>query len=169
MAKNNFETTRQMHIDLIEAYKKASAKAWTQQEAYEKTVIQPAPRYYVSVKQAYQVLARMMRGDFELVDNMLPTKKEMYYSLFETVIRLSEKRAFIGKSLWSIMPYAINSPAPRFFISPERAKHIRCWLKNGVIREDGSIDETRLVSYKNTREKKAEIRKERRKWMLEKT
>ena len=148
--KNDYEITQQMHADLMKAYINVSGTCWTQMEAYEKMVKEPAPRYYITPKQAYQVLARMMKGDFEIVDMMATGKRRMYYSLFEEVLKLSEKREFIGKSLWYIVPFAVNSPAPEFFITAERARHIRGWLKSGVIK-DGRIDETIVKSYANSR------------------
>jgi hypothetical protein len=160
-----------MHADLMEAYIKVSGRCWTQMEAYEKMVKQPAPRYYVTAKQAYQVLLHMMKGDFEIVDSMPIRKKKMYYSLFEQVIKLSEKRSFIGKSLWYIVPFAINCPAPEFFISAERARHIRGWLRSGAIKEDGRIDDTIVKSYVNTRvNKRTKSNRIRKKdlWMSEK-
>ena len=167
--KNDYEITQQMHADLMEAYIRVSSKCWTQHEAYERMVKEPAPRYYVTPKQAYQVLLRMMKGNFEYVDTMPEGKKKMYYSLFDVVNELSMKRSFIGKSLWYIVPFAVNSPAPEFFISPERARHIRGWLKSGAIKEDGRIDDTIVKSYAKRRENRRRNSKTLKEiWMSEK-
>ena len=152
MAKQNYDITHQMHVDLIDAYKRVCGKAWSQQEAYELVVKEPAPRYYVTPKQAYQVILPMVKGDFEMVNMMLPLRRKMYYALFEEVLRLSEQRQFIGKSLWQIIQFAVIQPASEFYISAGRVSHIRCWLKNGTIRNDGSVDESKLQSYARTRE-----------------
>ena len=42
--KNDYEITRQMHADLIKAYINVSKHCWTQHEAYERMVKEPAPR-----------------------------------------------------------------------------------------------------------------------------
>ena len=167
--KNDYDITQQMHADLMEAYIRVSSKCWTQMEAYERMVKEPAPRYYITPKQAYHVLLRMMKGDFEYVDTMPESKRKMYYSLFEVVNELTMKRSFIGKSLWYIVPFAVTSPAPEFFISAERARHIRGWLKSGVIKEDGRIDDTIVKSYVTRRKNAHNNRKTLKEiWMSEK-
>lgn len=160
--KNDYEITRQMHADLIKAYINVSKHCWTQHEAYERMVKEPAPRYYVTPKHAYKALRPMMKGDFELVDMMTERKRDLYYSLYDTVLKLSEKRDFLGKSLWHIVHFAVYSPAPEFFISPERARHIRGWLRSGAIMEDGRVDTNIVKSYvqrktKRNRKTKEEI------------
>ena len=137
--KNDYDISRQQQDDLIKAYNSVAPSCWTQKEAYTKAVLQPAPRYYVSAKQAAQVIAPMVRGDFEKVNMMLPNKKRMYYSLFQRVVELSEKRAFIGKSLAYIMPYAVSSPAPEFFCSPDVLHMVRSFLKNNHYNDDGKV------------------------------
>lgn len=149
---NDYSMRQQMHRDIIEAYKAVAPFCWTQHEAYERLVKQPAPRYYVTPKQAYQVLLPMMKGDFEMVNMMLPLRRKMYYTLFDEVTKMVEKPSFRNKSLRYIMQFAVLRPAPEFFISAERAKHLRIWLKNGVIGADGRIVEDKLPSYRNTRE-----------------
>lgn len=156
-----------MHIDLIEAYKRVCGKCWSQHEAYERMVLEPAPRYYVSAKHAHQIIAPMVKGDFEMVNLMLPMRREMYYSLFEVVLRLSEQKEFRGKSLNYIMPFAITQPAPRFFISPTRARIIRNFLKNGIFDEQGKVIEEKLPSYTRTRVNKQLKMEAHKKWMLE--
>lgn len=163
----DFSVRRQLYFDLIEAYKAVAPHSWTQQEAYERMVKQPAPRYYVTAKQAYQVIAPMLKGDFERVNMMLPKRRKMYYSLFDEFVSLSEKPMFYNKSAWFIMQHAVARPAPEFFLSPGRAQHIRCWLKNGVIDEEGRFDENRLPSYRKTREYHRKKREEK-KWTLDK-
>lgn len=160
-----------MYEDLMEAYKKVAPHCWTQQQAYERMVKQPAPRYYVTAKQAYQIIARMVKGDFERVNMMLPLRRRMYYTLFDEFVSLCEKPMFYNKSVWFIIQHAVERPAPEFFISPERAKHLRSWLKSGIIDDEGKVDQSRLPSYVRTREyhrMKREQRKEKQKWIAEK-
>lgn len=169
MSKVNYDTTKQMQQDLIAAYKRVCGDCWSQQQAYERMVTEPAPRYYVSPRQASQIIALMVRGDFSRVDTMLPLRREMYYSLFNVVQQLSEKREFIGKSLSYIMRFAVVQPAPRFFISPVRASIIRGFIRNGVFDEDGKVIDEKLPSYVRTRENNLKKYKKKKKWMLEKT
>ena len=168
--KENYDITRQMQIDLIAAYKRVCSSCWTQTEAYEKMVKEPAPRYYVTAKQACQVLSPMLRGDFGTVNMMRPIRREMYYSLYDEVVRLSEKRDYINKGLMYIVRDAVMRPAPRFFISPVRARIIRLWLKNGVYDDEGRFKKDGQEWYGAMVERQR-IRSEKRKnrkWMLEK-
>lgn len=137
--KNDYDISKQQQDDLIKAYNKVAYQSWTQAEAYRKAVKQPAPRYYVSARQAAQVIAPMVKGDFEHVDLMQPNRRRMYYSLFEKVIELSEKRAFIGKSLTYIVQFAVSSPAPEFFVSASTLHRVRSFLKNGYINDEGKV------------------------------
>lgn len=166
MGKTNWDISKQMHHDLIEAYKKVYHTCWTQLQAYERTVNQPAPRFYVTARQASQVIAPMLRGDTERVDMMYPLRREMYYDLFAVVQRLIEKREFIGRSLHYIMKFAVLEPAPKFYISAKRASIIRGFMRNGVFDENGKVRDDKLPSYVNTRVNKRKKMEERRKWML---
>ena len=129
----------------------------------------PAPRYYVTAKQAYQVIAYMAKGDFERVNMMLPLRRRMYYTLFDEFVSLCEKPSFYNKSVWFIVQHAVERPAPEFFVSAERAKHLRCWLKSGVIDDSGKVVESRLPSYERTRIYQRKKREERKRWIAERT
>lgn len=170
MSKTNYDISKQMQQDLIAAYKRVCGSCWSQHQAYERMVNEPAPRYYITPRQASQNIAMMVRGDFSRVDMMMPLRREMYYSLFGVVQQLSEKREFIGKSLSYIMRFAVIQPAPKFFISPTRGSIIRGFIKNGVFDENGKVRDEKLPSYVTTREnnrKRTKERKERKKWTLE--
>lgn len=164
----DYSIRKQLYVDLINAYKAVCGQCWTQQQAYERMVKQPAPRYYVTPKQAYQVIARMVKGDFEFVNMMLPLRRKMYYALYDEFVSLCENPMYYNKSVWFIIQHAVVRPAAEFYVSPERAKHIRCWIKSGVIDDEGKIVESRLPSYARTREYQRKKRERKRKWMLEK-
>ena len=168
MGKANWDISKQMHNDLIEAYKKVYHTCWSQSQAYELTVRQPAPRFYVTARQASQVIAPMLRGEREHVDQMYPMRRQMYYDLFAVVQRLIEKREFIGRSLHYIMKFAVLEPAPRFYISARLMSMIRGFMRNGVYDENGKVRDDRLPSYVNTRVNKRKRIEERKQWMLAK-
>lgn len=166
--KNDYDISKQYQDDLIKAYNSVALTSWTQEEAYKKAVKCPAPRYYISAKQAAQVISPMVRGDFERVDMMKPNRKRMYYSLYEKVLELSEKRAFIGKSLLYIMQFAVTSPAPEFFVSHHALAQVRSFLKNGYFDNNGKVQNIpyrdkayeRLKAYREKlREHRAKFRK----------
>lgn len=137
--KNDYDISKQFQDDLIKAYNTVAPMCWSQTDAYDRAVKQPAPRYYVSPRQAAQIISPMVRGDFERVNMMMPNRRRMYYSLFEKVIELSEKRAFVGKSLAYIMQYAVASPAPEFFVTGYSVEKVRQYLKNGYLDEEGRV------------------------------
>lgn len=156
MSKVDYTITKQLQDDLIEAYKKVAGKAWDYMDAFRQVAAMEAPRYYVTPKQAYQVVVKMMKGDFYHVDHMARNKRRMYYSLFNKVVELSEQRAFIDKSLWYIIHYATSSPAPEFFISPQRAYAIRHSVRQKTVDENGKpvVPRCQTKWYKKLKEKR---------------
>lgn len=158
--KNRYDISKQFQDDLIKAYNSVAPCSWTQEEAYRKAVKLPAPRYYVSAKQAAQVIAPMVRGDFERVDMMHPNRRRMYYSIFDKVIEMSEKRAFIGKSLTYIVQHAVASPAPEFFVSHHALAQVRSFLKNGYFDNEGRAPHVphREKAYEKLKKRRAEIK-----------
>jgi hypothetical protein len=158
--KNDYDITRQLQDDLIKAYNRVVPRSWTQLDAYKKAVKEPAPRYYVSPKQALQVISPMVRGDFERVNMMIPNKKRMYYSLFQKVIELSEKRSFVGKSLYYILQFAVCCPAPEFFVSHSKVHEIRSFIKHGKLDDEGRVinHRGREAGYERLKRRRAELR-----------
>lgn len=164
--KRDYHISKQFQDDLIKAYNKVAQHSWTQEEAYRKAVKLPAPRFYVSAKQAAQIIAPMVRGDFTRVDLMRPIKRRMYYAIFDRVVELSEKRAFIGKSLFYIVQYAVLSPAPEFFVTPRSLEQVRSFLKNGYYDLTGKVTSElpcRKKAYEKLKRKRAELRAYREK------
>lgn len=158
--KNDYDITRQFQDDLIKAYNKVAPLSWSQEEANKKAVKQPAPRYYVSAKQAAQIISPMVHGDFEYVNQMRPNKKRMYYSIYEKVIELSEKRAFVGKPLSYITQFAVASPAPEFFCGHRKVDEVRSYIKNGHLDDEGRVVnvKSRERCYEKLKAKRARIK-----------
>lgn len=124
MTKQNYEITRMQRDALIKAYREVYGKCWSQQEAWRKTAEHAAPRYYVTAKEAYEKLRRMAVGDFSTVDALGKTRRRMYYSLFERMQELTQRKEYAGKSLWFLCPIIVSQPAPEFFIAPRTVKDI---------------------------------------------
>ena len=121
-----------MREDLMVAYRNVYTTCHSQMEAWEKTRKQPAPRFYISPKRAYLMLSNMVQGDFSKVDALPSLKRQMFYDLFNIVNELSQKKEFIGKSLWFLCQFAVAKPAPEFYISVEALKKaIICSKKYG--------------------------------------
>lgn len=117
MPKTDKEITEQKYTDLMAAYRRIAPSCATQAQAWRRVAESPAPRYYITHYQAYQRMLQMFRGDRK-VREMSIYKKRLYESLYDTVIKLSQKREFLNMSLYQITQYAILEPAPSFFVSP---------------------------------------------------
>ena len=84
----------------------------------------------------------------------------MYYSLFDKVIELSEKRAFIGKSLTYIVRFAVSQPAPEFFVSHHALHHVRAFMKKGYFDDSGRTIPLPYLqkSYERLKKKREELK-----------
>lgn len=131
MSKRNYSIIEDMRVALMDTYRKVAPDCWSQQEAWEKTVRHPAPRYYITPKQAYQRLLPMLSGDKSEIDRLKPDRRRMYYSLYDKVIEMAQRREFYGKSLWHIIPWVITQPAPEFFIGTESLEKTFRFVKRG--------------------------------------
>lgn len=129
MTKNNFDLTARQRSDVLQAYREVAPHCHSQEEAYIKTAQHPAPRYYVSPRNAWNRLRLMVTGDFSEVDAMLPNRRRMYYSLFNKLQELSQRRGFIGKSLWFICQFLVAEEAPEFFLTTDAVKRIFIYSK----------------------------------------
>lgn len=124
MTKTDFSLTARQREDIMKAYCDVANTCHSQKEAYMKVAAHPAPRYYVSPKQAFERLRRMVVGDFTVVDAMTEPRRRMYYSLFDRLKKVSQRKEFIGESLHSICQFLVGEPAPEFFLSPESVQYI---------------------------------------------
>ena len=158
--KVDYDISKQFQDDLIKAYNSVAPHCWSQDEAYKKAVKLPAPRYYVTPKHASEVVSRMIKGDFEMVDMMRPNRRRMYYSLFDKVIELSEKRNFVGKSLSYIMQFAVCCPAPEFFTGFETLHKVRTFIKNGNFNNEGKCVKSpaRERAHEKLKKRRAELK-----------
>lgn len=124
MPKKNYDITTQYRDDLMQAYREVSAKCWTQEEAWCKTAKHPAPRYYVTPGEAYERMRHMVVGDMTQVDALSDCRRRMYYSMFEKLQEMTQRKETVGMSLWSICQTLVLQPAPEFFITPRTVRYI---------------------------------------------
>jgi len=129
MVRRKFELTCKMREDLMEAYREVYTKCRTQREAYEKTVTHPAPRFYVTPKQAYDMLRPMVMGDISKLEKLSPKIRSMYLEMFKILNQMTQKQEFMGKSLWFICQFLVSQPASEFYISADTFKDIFPSLK----------------------------------------
>lgn len=117
MSRRSFDLVRQQRNDLLEVYRKVCSSCHTQHEAWVKTIHHPAPRYYITPKQAHEMLSPLLRGDYSGVNRLRPHIRDMYLALFDELQRMSQKKDYIGRSLWHICKSLVLRPAPQFFIT----------------------------------------------------
>lgn len=91
-------------------------------KAFNDAVNAPAPRFWVSEVRATRVIRQMLNGDAEILEGMNTEKREMYLEIFKRVseIRKTNPRLPLGDIVFEV----VNSPAPRFYLSPFTAVRI---------------------------------------------
>ena len=156
MSKENFTIIEQMRRDLMTVYRQVYPHCMEQWDAWVRTVESPAPRYYVSAKQACQIVTPMFRGDYRLFNKLSPLRQKMYKSIYDRVEKMSESWQYQGMSIWAIMPHALNSPAPQFFILPQTMKKMFERKRAKRYTEDGRMiyTESFLRAQEKLREKR---------------
>lgn len=117
MARRSFELVKQQREDLFAVYREVCASCHSQSEAWHKVINHPAPRYYITPKQAHEMLSPMLRGDTSEIDRLKPLSRKMYKDLFDELNRMSQNTEYMGKSLWYICQFLVTRPAPQFYIT----------------------------------------------------
>lgn len=137
MSRTIYKHTNEMRQALWEAYRDVYRHCWTQNEAWKRTVRHPAPRFYVSPKQARLVVAPLLRGDFSQLEKMSPEKKKMYREIYERVLQAAQRPEFVGKSLNYIIPHIVSQPAPEFYLEVETIRKTFRFIRQGIYQING--------------------------------
>lgn len=89
----------------------------------------PAPRFWVSEQRAAVVIARMLKADLAspeaseaILQTMFEEKREMYREIYARVKALMESGPQMGMT--EAVIEVINQPAPRSYMSWQRAKGV---------------------------------------------
>ncbi len=88
---------------------------------FELVVNQPCSRFWVSEERATAVVSAMLRG-LPVTDIMRPTKKEMFEEILSRVKGKIQECPNIA--LCGAVFFAVNSPAPKFYMEPLYAREI---------------------------------------------
>lgn len=81
-------------------------------------VDRPCPRFWVSNTRAAIVIGNMMKGDD--LSYMRSNKREMFQEIFRRVMDL--KMLHPEMSLFKLVSLVVESPAPKFYLTPGSAK-----------------------------------------------
>lgn len=129
----DFEYTDQRDKELIKTYRNQleNCDKIHLPDILAKTVNSPSSRFWVSESRAAIIIGKMFRG--ESIQGMKPMKIEMFTEIFNRAKRL---RALEPKrSLNDLVCEIVNTPAPKFYLTPESAKIIICRIKKKWLEE----------------------------------
>ena len=124
---STFEYKEERDADLLRAYREQIMRCDTIDltEIFNKVVLMPSARFWVSEERAAIVIARMFRGD--KLETMKTNTREMYEEIFKRVKDMKEK--FPDMSLLDILFHVVRQPAPKFYLTPDSAKVITTRIK----------------------------------------
>lgn len=74
------------------------------------------------------VVTALMKGKLVL-NAMRPTKREMFQEIYSRVLVLQKE--FPDKSLFEVVMKSVNSPAPKFYMTPRSAMETIYKIKKG--------------------------------------
>lgn len=117
----NFPYAEQRKRELLRAFRIAleSSKRVVMDDIFKMVVAYPCTRFWVTEERAFNVVKAMMKG---LMPCPKGEKREMYEEIFSRVKLLKETHPEV--SVYLLTQLAVNSPAPRFYLSPSQAKAI---------------------------------------------
>lgn len=129
----DFEYTDLRDKELMKAYRDQleSCNKIHLPNVLSKTVNTPSSRFWVSESRAAIIIGKMFRG--ESIEGMKPMKIEMFNEIFNRVKRLRTLNP--KQSLSDLVCEVVNTPAPKFYLTPESAKIIICRIKKKWLKE----------------------------------
>lgn len=87
----------------------------------QKVVNTPCSRFWVSEERALVVVVAMLKGR-HVLNTMRPTKQEMFREIFSRVMTLRQQQPKL--TLAELISIVVNSPAPKFYMTPRSAMEI---------------------------------------------
>lgn len=101
-------------------------------EISEDVVNMPCSRFWVSEERAMVVVAALLKG-IPILDAMRPTKREMFQEIYNRVIELQKQ--IPNTSIFELVLKAVNSPAPKFYMTPRSAMETIYKIKKGFYKK----------------------------------
>lgn len=125
-----FEFTRLRNLDLMRAYRYlVEHMPVIGVEALGEAIAEmPSARFWISEERAAVVISQILRGK-DVLAGMRPTKREMFEELLRRYLRLAD--CMPGAKPFVIVSKIVNSPAPKFYMSPRTATETIYKIKNG--------------------------------------
>lgn len=119
----------QRNRELMRSYRHVLSKSQfiVRREVCAKVADSPCSRFWVSEERATAVVSALLRGHYAL-DNMNPLKREMFMEIFKRVQVLRTQRP--KEPLFDIVMEVVNSPAPKFYMTPDSVVQIIWRIKH---------------------------------------
>ncbi len=124
------EFTDERNKELMRAFREAiNKRAFIDiTEISEEVVNMPCSRFWVSEERAMVVVAALIKGK-PVLDAMRTTKREMFQEIYSRVQEYQKQ--FPDASLFELVLKAVNSPSPKFYMTPRSAMEIIYKIKKG--------------------------------------
>lgn len=124
------EFTHDRNTELMAAFRKAIAKhRFIDIKAISVEVVNtPCSRFWVSEERAMVVILALLKGK-PVLNAMRPTKREMFQEIYNRVLALKNQSPDVPLS--TLVHNAVNSPAPKFYMTPLSAMEIIYKIKKG--------------------------------------
>lgn len=125
------EFTDERNDELMRAFREAINKRTFIDitEISEEVVNMPCSRFWVTEERAMVVVAALIKGK-PVLDAMRPTKREMFQEIYNRVLAL-QKQFPKASTMFELVLKAVNSPAPKFYMTPRSAMETIYKIKKG--------------------------------------
>ena len=97
-------------------------------EISEEVVNMPCSRFWVSEERAMVVVAALIKRK-PVLDAMRPTKREMFQEIYKRFLLLQKQLPHV--SMAELVFKTVNSPAPKFYMTPRSAMETIYKIKKG--------------------------------------
>lgn len=120
----------QRNLELIQTYRRtlASKEFIVRRDVCSIVADSPCSRFWTSEERATAVITDMLKGKYVL-DSMRPLKREMFVELYKRTQQLREEQP--DAPLFDIVMLAVNSPAPKFYMTPDSIVQIIWRIRRG--------------------------------------
>ena len=98
------------------------------EEVSEAVVNTPCSRFWVSEERALRVINALIKG-LPVLRAMRPAKREMFKEIYRRFVKL--RRSLPKASVFEGVIKVVNSPAPKFYMTPRSAMATIYKIKNG--------------------------------------
>ena len=128
-----FEYEQERNEDLIRAFcaKIGSSEIMSLDDMWKEIAAMPSKRFWVTKERAAIIVSRIAKGDN--LNRMRELKREMFFEIYDRVKELKTSQPHT--SLIRLCSKVVNSPAPKFYMTPDSVRVIIYKIKRGWYKE----------------------------------